>query len=109
MTLGNDGTSLILVVPDGEAMAKTTDERSDLTDLVDYPRETLDIELKDWIDLGDKVAQAKLARHIAALANHGGAAISSSAFAMTKASRLTGRRTCQDVAGIHSAGSSPDI
>ncbi len=53
-------------------MAKTTDERSDLTDLVDYLRETLDIELKDWIDLGDKVAQAKLARHIAALANQGG-------------------------------------
>jgi len=46
--------------------------RSDLTDLVDYPRETLDIELKEWIDLGDKIAQAKLARHIAALANHGG-------------------------------------
>lgn len=45
---------------------------SDLTDLVDYPRETLDIELKEWIDLGDKVAQARLARHIAALANHGG-------------------------------------
>ena len=34
------------------AMAKTTDECSDLTDLVDYLRETLDIELKDWIDLG---------------------------------------------------------
>lgn len=46
--------------------------RSDLTDLVDYPRETLDIELKEWIDLGEKVAQAKLAKHIAALANHGG-------------------------------------
>ncbi|WP_246798800.1 AlbA family DNA-binding domain-containing protein [Rhizobium leguminosarum] len=72
MTEGNNGTSLILLVPDGEAVAKTTDERSDLTDLVDYPRETLDIELKDWIDIGDKVAQAKLARHIAALANHGG-------------------------------------
>ncbi len=54
-------------------MAKTAaDERSDLTDLVDYPRETLDIELKEWIDLSDKVAQAKLAKHIAALANHGG-------------------------------------
>lgn len=45
---------------------------NDLEDLVDYPRETLDIELKEWIDLGDKVAQAKLAKHIAALANHGG-------------------------------------
>jgi hypothetical protein len=50
----------------------TSAGRSDLTDLVDYPRETLDIELKTWIDLGDKIAQAKLARHIAALANHGG-------------------------------------
>lgn len=45
---------------------------TDLTDLVDFPRETLDIELKQWIDLRDRVAQAKLARHIAALANHGG-------------------------------------
>lgn len=46
--------------------------QSDLTDLVDYPRETLDIELKEWVDLKDRVAQAKLAKHIAALANHGG-------------------------------------
>ncbi|MDQ3082381.1 MAG: ATP-binding protein [Gemmatimonadota bacterium] len=45
---------------------------TDLTDLVDFPRETLEIELKQWIDLSDRVAQAKLARHIAALANHGG-------------------------------------
>ena len=47
-------------------------EQSDLTDLVDYPRETLDVELKEWINLKDRVAQAKLAKHIAALANHGG-------------------------------------
>lgn len=55
-------------------MMKTTPagEPSDLTDLVDYPRETLDIELKEWIDLNDRVAQAKLAKHIAELANHGG-------------------------------------
>jgi hypothetical protein len=45
---------------------------TDLVDLVDFPRETLEIELKQWIDLRDRVAQAKLARHIAALANHGG-------------------------------------
>lgn len=44
----------------------------DLADLVDFPRETLDIELKDWVDLENRVTQAKLARHIAALANHGG-------------------------------------
>ena len=45
---------------------------SDLADLVDYPRETLDIELKEWVNLTDRVAQSKLAKHIAALANHGG-------------------------------------
>jgi hypothetical protein len=45
---------------------------SDLTDLVDFPRETLEIELKQWIDLRNRLVQAKLARHIAALANHGG-------------------------------------
>lgn len=46
--------------------------RNDLSDLVDYPRETLDIELKEWVDLSNKIAQAKIARHIAALANYGG-------------------------------------
>lgn len=45
---------------------------SDLADLVDVPRETLDIELKGWVDLDDKVARAKIACHLAALANHGG-------------------------------------
>jgi hypothetical protein len=45
---------------------------ADLADLVDFPRETLDIELKAWMDLDNRLAQAKLARHIAALANHGG-------------------------------------
>jgi hypothetical protein len=45
---------------------------ADLADLVDFPRETLDIELKGWMDLDNRLAQAKLARHIAALANHGG-------------------------------------
>ncbi len=44
----------------------------DLTDLVDNPRETLDVELKQWLDLNDKLNRAKLARHIAALCNHGG-------------------------------------
>jgi hypothetical protein len=45
---------------------------ADLVDLVDFPRETLDIELKSWMDLDNRLTQAKLARHIAALANHGG-------------------------------------
>jgi hypothetical protein len=45
---------------------------TDLADYVDFPRETLDVELKQWIDLTDGVAKAKIARHLAALANHGG-------------------------------------
>lgn len=45
---------------------------AEIQDLVDNPRELLHMELKDWIDLGDEVARAKIARHLAALCNHGG-------------------------------------
>lgn len=45
---------------------------TDLADLVDNPREALDIELKSWLDLSDNVNKANIARHIAALCNHGG-------------------------------------
>ena len=45
---------------------------ADLADLVDNPRETLDIELKSWLDLNDKITKANIARHIAAMCNHGG-------------------------------------
>ncbi|MBL4640163.1 MAG: putative DNA binding domain-containing protein [Kordiimonadaceae bacterium] len=44
----------------------------DLADLVDNPRETVDIELKSWLDLSDGPNKANIARHIAALCNHGG-------------------------------------
>ena len=44
----------------------------DFADLVETPRENLEIECKAWIDLSDKVQRAKIARHLAALANHGG-------------------------------------
>ena len=45
---------------------------ADLKDLVDYPVENLGVELKEWVDLSDNVVRAKIARHVAALANHGG-------------------------------------
>lgn len=45
---------------------------TDLSDLVDSPRETLEVELKGWMDLSEPVVRANLARHAAALANHGG-------------------------------------
>ena len=44
----------------------------DLSDLVDNPRETLEIELKQWMNLEDRVNRAAVARHLAALCNHGG-------------------------------------
>ena len=49
------------------------DDRPDLQDLIENPPERLDVELKDWIDIAnDRLAQANIARHFAALANHGG-------------------------------------
>jgi hypothetical protein len=49
------------------------DDRPDLQDSIENPPERLDVELKDWIDIAnDRVARAKIARHLAALANHGG-------------------------------------
>ena len=44
----------------------------DLRDLIENPREDLEVEVKSWLDLKDKVQRAKLARHLAALANNGG-------------------------------------
>ncbi|MDA0184320.1 ATP-binding protein [Solirubrobacter phytolaccae] len=50
----------------GEALA-------DLQVLIETPRETLDVELKEWLDLTtDNVGKATLAKEILALANHGG-------------------------------------
>ncbi len=43
-----------------------------LQDLVAYPREDLDVEVKSWLDLSDQEARADLAQAMLALANHGG-------------------------------------
>lgn len=40
--------------------------------LLQNPHETLDVEIKDWLNLDDKISQADLAQAILALANHGG-------------------------------------
>lgn len=51
-------------------------DRNELQELVENPNETLDVEYKSWLDLQNNTeARADLARHIAALANHGGGAI----------------------------------
>jgi hypothetical protein len=44
----------------------------ELQELVRTPREDLDIELKQWMDMSDKNVQAKLAKELLALRNHGG-------------------------------------
>jgi len=45
---------------------------AEIQDLIDRAAEALHLELKQWIDLTDPVVRAKSARHLAALANHGG-------------------------------------
>jgi hypothetical protein len=44
----------------------------ELQELLRAPREDLEIELKQWMDPTDKVVQAKLAKEMLALRNHGG-------------------------------------
>lgn len=44
----------------------------DLAELVAGKSESLDVEYKAWMETGPPEARAKLAKHIAALANHGG-------------------------------------
>jgi Putative DNA-binding domain len=43
-----------------------------LDDLLAEPRETLDVEFKEWLDLSDHDHRAIVAKEIIALANHGG-------------------------------------
>lgn len=45
---------------------------ADLDELLIEPRETLDVEVKEWLDLTDNGHRALLAKEIIALANHGG-------------------------------------
>lgn len=44
----------------------------ELRDLVEAPRERMDVEYKSWPDTSDKRVRGELARHLCALANHGG-------------------------------------
>ena len=47
-------------------------DNRELQELVDVPRERLEVEYKAWLDLDDKEKRANLARHLCALANFGG-------------------------------------
>ncbi len=44
----------------------------DLENLIADPYETLEVEYKRWMDLGNATHQRRIARHLCALANHGG-------------------------------------
>lgn len=48
------------------------DRRRRLSFLAENPREDLDVELKDWLDLNQREHQADLAKAMLALAYHGG-------------------------------------
>jgi Putative DNA-binding domain len=56
-------------------MADNARQSDTYKDLVDSPNETLSVEYKSWLDLDDPESRADLAKHIAALANHGGGMI----------------------------------
>ena len=48
------------------------DEPSYLLDIVSRRSERIDVDYKRWLDRDDQLVRAKLARHVAALANNGG-------------------------------------
>ena len=51
-------------------MTDNTNER--LQDLLLDPKESLDVEIKGWLDLNDSTHKSVLAKALIALANHGG-------------------------------------
>jgi hypothetical protein len=50
----------------------SSNERQRLADLLVEPTETLEVEIKAWLDMQDGSVRAKLSRTLIALANHGG-------------------------------------
>jgi pimeloyl-ACP methyl ester carboxylesterase len=53
-------------------MPDDSDQRLQLVQLLDYPREDVGIELKNWLDLSVRAIRADLAKDLLALANFGG-------------------------------------
>ena len=47
-------------------------DNAHLDELIKEPRETLDVEVKEWLDLADNDHRAGIAKETIALANHGG-------------------------------------
>jgi hypothetical protein len=62
-----------VAVPDiTQEVLLMAEENRELGELIDSPRERLDVEYKAWLDLSDNETRAKFARHLCALANYGG-------------------------------------
>ena len=53
-------------------MAASSPLERELQALLDYPREDLATEIKEWLDLSERAKRGDLARELLALANHGG-------------------------------------
>lgn len=53
-------------------MGPDSNSEQSLRQLLDFPREDMATEIKDWLNLGDSMVRAKLAKELIALANHGG-------------------------------------
>jgi hypothetical protein len=64
---------VLLGGPYGHAMKSPSPDERRLADLLVEPRETLNVELKSWVDIANNNEhKALLAKAIIALANHGG-------------------------------------
>jgi predicted HTH transcriptional regulator len=55
-----------------KGMSKMSDRSKQLEGFLIDPRETLEFEIKEWLDLSNKEAKKTLAKAIIAMANHGG-------------------------------------
>jgi hypothetical protein len=61
---------VLISIPEGEF--SLTKENLELGDLLAEPREALDVEVKEWLELTDANHRALVAKEIIALAIHGG-------------------------------------
>lgn len=85
---------------------------NDIELLIDSPIETLEIELKAWIDLNNNSQKASMAKELIALANHGGGHVILGFDDNTLApiTRPTGYTvTADDINGIVSRYADPDF
>ncbi|MGH9072173.1 MAG: AlbA family DNA-binding domain-containing protein, partial [Acidimicrobiales bacterium] len=53
-------------------MTRGSEGERNLRDFLDFPREDMSTEIKDWLDLAERPVRARLAKELIALANHGG-------------------------------------